>query len=179
MIIDSNNDYLIGVKNNQRTLYDQIQSITADPNKQSSCYTTFEVNKGRTEYRQITVSDCISTIHKGWCGLQQIVRVHRRVSRKGRSSEEMAYFISSRKSNAFWYEQGVRSHWSIENTLHWVKDVTLKEDASKIKMGNAPQNISTLKNIGINIFRNNKYSNIAQAIRLVANDIYTLYNLII
>lgn len=77
------------------------------------------------------------------------------------------------------YEEGVRSHWSIENSLHWVKDVTLKEDASKIRIGNAPQNISTIKNIGINIFRENNYTNMAQAMRLVANDIKALYNLII
>ena len=46
-------------------------------------------------------------------------------------------------------------------------------------MSNAPQNIATLKNIGINIFRENNYNSIAQAMRLVANDIETLYNLII
>lgn len=72
----------------------------------------------------------------------------------------------------------VRSHWEIENSLHWVKDVTLKEDASKIKMGNAPQNMSTIKNIGINLFRKNNYNNIAQAMRLVANDVKTLYDII-
>lgn len=57
--------------------------------------------------------------------------------------EEMAYFISSKKENAFLYREETRSHWAIENTLRWVKDVTLKEDASIIKMENAPQNIST------------------------------------
>ena len=179
MIIDSNNNYLIGVKKNQRTLYYQIQSIISDKNNQSSAYTTLEINKGRTELRHTTVSNRIEAISKEWHGLQQIVGVHRKVTNKGKSSEEMAYFISSRKANAFWYEEGVRSHWSIENSLHWVKDVTLKEDASKIRTGNAPQNISTLKNIGINIFRGNNYPGIAQAMRLVANDIEVLYNLII
>jgi hypothetical protein len=60
-----------------------------------------------------------------------------------------------------------------------MKDVTLREDASKIRTGQAPQNISTLKNMSINIFRKNNYSNMAEAMRLVANDINTLYNLII
>lgn len=179
MIIDSNNDYLIGVKKNQPTLYHQIESIIADKKKQTSSFTTLEKNKGRIELRHTIVSNSIEAISKDWKGLQQIVGVHRIVKDKGKTSEEIAYFISSRNENAFLYEEGVRSHWSIENSLHWVKDVTLKEDASKIRIGNAPQNISTIKNIGINIFRENNYTNMAQAMRLVANDIKALYNLII
>lgn len=125
------------------------------------------------------VSDYIDGISEDWKGLQQIVGVHRIVKEQGKTREETAYFISSKNENAFFYAEGVRSHWAIENTLHWVKDVTLKEDASLIKTGNAPQNISTIKNIGINIFREYNYTNIAQAMRLVANDINTLYELII
>lgn len=179
MIIDSQNDYLIGVKKNQPTLHEQIAQIIADKKNQSSAYTTLEINRGRTELRHTMVSDHISTISKDWKGLQQVIGVHRIVIEKGRKREEMAYYISSRNGNAFLYEEGVRSHWQIENSLHWVKDVTLKEDASKIKMGNAPQNISTIKNIGLNIFRQNNYKRIAEAIRLVANDISTLCSLII
>jgi predicted transposase YbfD/YdcC len=178
-IIDSNNNYLIGVKKNQPTLYHQIETIIGEKNNQTSSYTTLEKNKGRIELRHIMVSNSIEAISKDWKGLQQIVGVQRIIKDKGVISKEMAYFISSRNENAFLYEQGVRSHWAIENSLHWVKDVTLKEDASKIKKGNAPQNISTIKNIGINIFRENNYTNMAEAMRLVANDINTLYNLII
>lgn len=179
MIINSNNDYLIGVKNNQPTLYNHIKSVIADKTKQSSCYTTLESNKARTELRHIMVSNDVEGLNKDWKGLRQVIGVHRVVKNKGKITEERAYFISSRNANAFLYEEGIRSHWAIENSLHWVKDVTLKEDDSKIRMGNAPQNISTLKNISINIFRENNYNNIAQAMRLVANDINTLYNLII
>lgn len=179
VIIDSRNDYLIGVKRNQRVLYDQIKGLIADKNNQSSCHTTLEINKGRTELRHTMVSNRIEGISKDWKGLQQVVGVHRIVNKKGKRREEIAYFISSRDSNALWYEEGVRSHWAIENSLHWVKDVTLKEDASKIRTGNAPQNISTIKNMAINIYRKNKYQNIASAMRLMTNDIYGLLNLII
>ena len=179
IIIESKNDYLIGVKKNQSILYHAIESIIGDRNKQSSWYMTIEKNRGRSELRSIIVSNSIETISKDWVGLQQIISVHRMVKEKGKVSAETAYFISSRNGNAFLYEQGVRSHWEIENSLHWVKDVTLKEDASKIKRGNAPQNLSTLRNIGINIFRKNNYKCIAQAIRLVANDINKLGQLLL
>ena len=176
--MDSNNDYLIGVKKNQPTLFRQIESITVDRNNHSSSYATLEMNKGRMELRHIAVSDRVEAVSRDWKGLQQVVAVHRIVKHKGRIREETAYFISSQNRSAFLYEEGVRSHWEIENSLHWVKDVTLKEDASKIKMGNAPQNMSTIKNIGINLFRKNNYNNIAQAMRLVANDVKTLYDII-
>ncbi len=179
VIIGSNNDYLIGVKKNQPTLYHQIETIITDRNNQSSAYTTLEINRGRTELRHTMVSNCVASISLDWKGLQQVIGVHRLVIENGKTREEKAYFISSRNENAFLYEEGVRSHWQIENSLHWVKDVTLKEDESKIKMGNAPKNISTIKNIGINIFRQNDYPGIAEGIRLVSNDIKTLYSLII
>ena len=70
------------------------------------------------------VSDCISSINKDWKGLQQIVAVHRKTTVKRKHREEIAYFISSSNENAFFYAEGVRSHWQIENSLHWVKDVT-------------------------------------------------------
>ena len=178
VIINSGNDYLIGVKKNQPTLYNQIEATISDKNNQSSTYTTLEQNKGRTELRHIMVSNITDAISEDWKGLQQIIGVHRIVNDKGKTSEEMAYFISSKDKNAFFYTEGVRSHWSIENSLHWVKDVTLKEDDSKIRKGNAPQNISTIKNIGLNIYRKNEYKNIAQAIRLVSNDIITLYKIV-
>ena len=178
-IIASKNDYLIGVKKNQPRLYNQIELTLADLNNQSSSYTTLEKNKGRIELRHTMVSNLIEGINKDWIGLQQIIGVYRRVIWKGKTTEEMAYFISSKNSNAFLYEEGVRSHWAIETSLHGVKDVTLKEDDSKIRKGNAPQNISALKSISLNIFRTNDFTNMAEAMRLVSNDIDTLYNMII
>lgn len=178
VIVNSNNEYLIGVKGNQPKLYKRVTEIFSDRDNWSSSYGTIEVNKGRTESRYIMVSNIIEGISKEWKGLQQIVAVNRRVKDKGKISEETAYFISSKDSNAFFYAEGTRNHWSIENSLHWVKDVTLKEDASKITKGNAPQNMSTIKNIGINLLRKNNFTSIAQGIRLVANDIKKLFKMI-
>lgn len=178
-IINSNNDYVIGVKKNQPTLYEQIENIVTDKNKISSCYVEMEINKGRTELRCTSVSDCVEGISSQWVGLKQVISVHRIVKTKEKMREEFAYFISSKQSNAFLYAEGIRLHWAIENSLHYVKDVTLKEDVSKIRTGNAPQNISTIKNISINILRNNHYTNMAQAMRLVANDIPLIKSMII
>jgi predicted transposase YbfD/YdcC len=95
---------------------------------------------------------------------------------------ETAYYISSldpTKVSAKDFNIWIRSHWSIENSLHYVKDVTFKEDASKIITKNAPQNTSLIINIASNIFRKNGYHNIARAIRLVANDIELILKLLL
>lgn len=150
----------------------------ADKNKWSSWYTEIEINKGRTELRSVSVSDNLEGISNQWIGLNQLISIERIVNTKGHRTKETAYFISSKKSNALNYNEGIRLHWAIENSLHYVKDVTLKEDASKIQTGNAPQNISTIKNISMNILRTNQYSNMAQAMRLVANDIPLIKSMI-
>lgn len=77
------------------------------------------------------------------------------------------------------FNQGIRSHWSIENSLHYVKDKTFGEDGSRIRTGNAPANFSIIRNIVLNIFRKNNYQNIAQAVRLISNDIDRIFQLII
>ena len=163
---------------NQKILCKQIENITDRSEQISSCYTEMEINRGRTELRRISVSDCIETISEGWIGLKQLVSVHRIVKAKGGTREEFAYFISSRVSNAIFYAEGIRLHWGIENSLHYVKDVTFEEDASKIRTGNAPQNLSTIKNMAINILRKNKYDNMAQAMRLVAHNIALLKTMV-
>ena len=178
VIIESGNDYLIGVKKNQLTLYNKIADIINDRNNHSSSFVTMEVNRGRTEWRSTITSNKIESISKEWIGLKQAVNVIRVVYEKGIYRTEQAYFISSSNENAVFHAEGVRGHWAIENGLHWVKDVTLKEDASLIKKGDAPKNISTIKNIALNIFRTNNYTNIAQGIRLVANDIKKIFKMV-
>lgn len=166
------------MKKNQPTLYRQLEQITGRAEKISSAYTAMETNRGRSERRRVVVSDCTEGIDKEWVGLKEVVSVQRFTKEKGKIKEETAYFISSRKANALFYAEGIRLHWQIENSLHWVKDVTFGEDASKIRTGHAPQNLSTIKNIAMNIFRKNDYSNMAQAMRVVANKIELIKNLI-
>lgn len=112
--------------------------------------------------------------------MESFVKVYRHIVFKEQVSEETAYFISSLppKTPASVFGQGIRDHWAIENSLHYVKDVTFKEDASRIRIKNAPQNTSLLKNVVINIFRKNNFTNMAQAIRIVANDIPMLWKLV-
>jgi predicted transposase YbfD/YdcC len=175
-IIESGNQYVIGVKKNQKSLYKYMEEH-AQQRAIGSC-SEMELNKGRFERRVIRVYEIDREMALNWSGAKQFVQVNRTVKEKGRQSRETAYFISSIEVSALLYNVGIRSHWGIENCLHWVKDVTLKEDASKIIMGEAPSIISTIRNGALNIFRKNGMHEIAKAIRLVSNDIGKLRTMI-
>jgi len=177
VIVESKNHYVIGVKKNQLKLYEHIEGLTRQ--KPVGWFSEMELNKGRFERREVKVFNLSEDISEVWNGAKQAVWVERNVKKKGKASVENAYFISSFEGFAELYCYGIRSHWSIENSLHWVKDVTLKEDASKIRSGNAPANISTIRNWALNIFRKNKMEEIAKNIRLVSNDIEKLCQLVI
>lgn len=117
-----------------------------------------------------------------WQNLQTIIQVDRKIEflNNQRIYTETAFFISSLPitTKAAIFNQGVRSHWSIENSLHYIKDTTFHEDASKIRTGNAPENLSLLRNVAINVFRQYGFKNIAQAIRLVSHDIGRMWNML-
>lgn len=173
MIIASGNNYVIGVKKNQKTLYEAIESCSK--NQRIGHYSQLEMNKGRLENRDVTVFDLPKEIKDQWAGAQHGIKVRREVKSNGTYREENAFYLSSiEKGSALLYNYGIRSHWHIENSLHWTKDVTMREDASRIRTGNAPSIISTLKNGAMNIFRKQGMNQIAKATRLVANDIETL-----
>lgn len=179
MIIGTQNNYVIGVKMNQKRLCERIEALTADPESAVSRFTELLKNKGRIERRAVSVCNATDDIIKNWAGASQVIRVHRRVKDKGKLREENAFFISSLTANAQAFCYGIKSHWGIENGLHWVKDVTFKEDASHVKTAQAPENTSVFRNIVINVFRANNYTNLAQAQRLVCNDINRLKQLLI
>ncbi|WP_414586789.1 transposase [Scytonema sp. PCC 10023] len=72
----------------------------------------------------------------------------------------------------------MRTHWGIENRLHWVKDVVFEEDNSTIRKGNAPANLSVMRTIALNVLRRNGYSSITSAQRFISNDIDKLLSLV-
>jgi predicted transposase YbfD/YdcC len=141
---------------------------------------TKERGHGRLEIRVVDVYGCLENVASDWVGISSCVRVYREVATKKNMSTEIAYFISSlpATTKVHTFNEGIRGHWRIENGLHFVKDVTFKEDASRIRTKQAPENMSLIRNIALNIFRSHGYQNMAQAVRLVANDIGLLWSMI-
>lgn len=159
-------------KKNQKKLYKKVEEIT-----QNELYCSIDLseekNRGRFERREVKVYEAENKIDNKWVGVKSCIKVTRTVEYKGKERFEEAYYISSLNSctDAKIFNKGIRNHWGIENRLHYVKDVTFKEDNSKIRVGNAPGIFSVIRNIAINIFSENGYSSIPQGIRLIANNI--------
>lgn len=115
---------------------------------------------------------------RDWCDLATVVSVRRSGTRGGRRFAEHQLYISSRSMHARDVAEVVRGHWQVENALHWVKDVVLREDDCTTRAGNAPENLALLRSLAITLFRKNGYRSITHALRRFAHDIPALFNLL-
>jgi predicted transposase YbfD/YdcC len=122
---------------------------------------------GRVVRRQLEVSTRLAG-HVDWPGLRQVCRLTRTTRRKGREEVEVEYAITSvprSLAGAVELLTWWRDHWHIENRSHYVRDVTLSEDACQIYKGHAPQNIAALRNAVVAFLRLHGSQNIAAALR--------------
>ena len=135
--------------------------------------------RGRDELRITKVYKNLEGISPEWFGIKRIIETTRYVKTKKGQTIEIVYHISSvAKNKADFFANHIRSHWGIENRLHWVKDVQMKEDKSRTKSGNAPENLSIMRNISINLFRLNGKDSIKSAIEWSISNFKELMNLI-
>jgi len=113
-----------------------------------------EYSRGRHETRTAHILEAAEDMKNVWKGLERVIHVERRFVRKGKETQSNHYYISSLASDdAEMFAEGIRGHWSVENRLHYVKDVIQHEDDSGIKKGNGIETLSILKNTAINISR--------------------------
>jgi predicted transposase YbfD/YdcC len=108
-----------------------------------------EKGHGRIEKRTVRTTTVL-TMQQKWAGLKQGIEITRERTVKGEKTVEVVYGITSlseQKANAERLLELTRGHWGIENGLHHVRDVTLKEDASRVRAGNAPQVMAALRNV--------------------------------
>jgi len=153
-------DYVLAVKDNQPTLHAEIQAAfaaqeSASPNPCG--VTTVEVGHGRQERRTVRVLPATRVpSHGAWVGLLSLVMVVAEVTCQatGAVSREVRYFISSlRRPGARRLGQVIRSHWEIENGLHWVLDVVFREDARRLYDRTAAENIGLLNRLAVSLLR--------------------------
>ena len=153
-IVDSNNHYVIQVKGNQPTLFKEIQRAIWEQTP-LDYYEEHEKDHGRHSSWYVRVFDA-TTSHKAeeWKDLRRFIHVHKCTIKKGKESHSDRLYISDLfTTNAQYYHQGIRGHWTIENSLHWVKDVIHKEDSNAIRTENGPINSAVYSSIAINIHR--------------------------
>ena len=163
-IIKKDADYILGLKENQKTLFsdvclffDQLEEMKS----QGYAFdedTTVNGGHGRIETRKSVVTSDIDWLHgkEKWAGLKSIGMIESRRDINGECSHEKRYYISSLNCDAHTFGQAVRNHWGIENSVHWVLDIAFREDESRIRKGNAPENFAAIRHIALNLLRKNK-----------------------
>ena len=116
-----------------------------------------EAGHHRTEHRQVwavPISQLPDLPNRTkWKGLTSVVMVKRKRRLWNKTTEEVCFYITSLAADAVFLAQAIRSHWGIENSLHWVLDVTFREDHSRIRSGHGPENMGLLRRLSLNLLK--------------------------
>lgn len=193
-ILEAQGDYVFPVKENQPQLYKNIQSLFAPEYPkpgfgkiQTDFLTAQKVNKGhgRLEIRTMTTSEMLNT-YAAWPGLAQVYRLERQFQwrRNGhtyRTSSEVEFGVTSltRKQASPLRLLSIRkAHWGIETGLHYRRDVTLKEDATRMTVGNTGKIMASINNLVLALIRQAGFHNAAQARRWFAAHLSTAFALL-
>lgn len=152
-------DYVIQVKANQGQLYREIQAFFHKSRRDEAeaivqgRYAEVDKGHGRLEQREyvcLAATDWIAGLD-AWQDLHSVLEVTRRVSVNGKETEEVSYYISSLREDTARIANNIRQHWQIENGQHWVLDVVYREDDSRIRVGDAPQNMALFRRFAFNL----------------------------
>ncbi len=162
-IVDQEADYLLAVKDNQPTLHAEIKRFFDDaPGDILDTDRDTDKGHGRIEQRRTTVCHNVDWMTGSrrfpgdyrFANLAAVIRIEARVEHKTLCTRETRYYICSRPLTAEQAGHAVRAHWRIENALHWVLDVTFKEDLSRVRKGHGAKNMAVVRHFAINLVRN-------------------------
>ena len=170
-IVDAGGDYLISVKDNQPKLNEAIlaafdEALHDGRWPKGTHVKSEEAAHGRTELRQCWILDAgklasILPEASKWKKLAKLVYVQRECTTGGKTSSGMRLFITSRASlTAAEALASVRSHWQIENKVHWTLDVAFREDESRLRAENATENLAVVRHVALNLLRGVKGSKV-------------------
>jgi predicted transposase YbfD/YdcC len=156
-IIGQGGHYILAVKDNQCELKAEIEKAFVDA-KVADTHTQTDKDHGRIEQRVCnTIRDLrfIDSTQR-WQQCCRVIRIisHRTIS--DTTTTETRYYISSQKQDAAFFQKAIRSHWGIENRLHWVLDMLFDEDHCRKRKDNAAENFSVVRKISLNIIRSYK-----------------------
>ncbi len=158
-IVDQGGDYVLALKGNQGTLHDDVRLFLDDPHSEkTTAPPAVEGDHGRIETRVATVStaiDWLQELHQ-WPGLKAIGKIVRTRETGSKITTETAYYLLSTEMTAERFGDVAKAHWAVENSLHWVLDVTMNEDQTRNRLDNGPNNLAVLRHMALNILNSRK-----------------------
>jgi predicted transposase YbfD/YdcC len=161
-IVAGGGDYVLAVKGNQRLLHAATVQHFAQLHETNfeECdarhLTTQDKAHGRQEQRSYHVVPLPDSMHKfqrDWKQLTSLGQAINITHREGRETREVRYYILSRKLSVQRFAEAIRGHWGIENSLHWVLDVTFREDECRIRKDHGPENFATIRRAAVALIK--------------------------
>lgn len=159
LIVQREGDYVLALKDNQGNLFEDVQQIFAQA--QASGFAgiehdfdqTVDKGHGRIEIRRCWTMGQVEFLMNAekWAKFTSIAMVQSERRINGKIEHETRYYISSLTSDARRLGQAVRSHWQVENSLHWVLDLAFLEDTCRIRKDHAPENLAVVRHIALNL----------------------------
>jgi len=160
-IIKQEADYVLTLKANHGLLYEEVERFFAWARQRQFAdvshaeYHTVDGTHGRGEERHYwLVSDLTwLTAKREWVGLQSVGMVERERTVAGKTTIEVHYYLTSLTGSGQQFGEAVRTHWSVENGLHWVLDVAFQEDQSRLRRDSAAENVAVLRHLALSLLR--------------------------
>lgn len=149
-------DYLLALKKNQKNLYEQVSDWMERHQSSLEKHTETDYVGGRIETRTTWICQDLRWLNalEEWPDCTSIIMTdYERSFKQGKAetSSKRRFYISSAHYDAEQFNQAIRSHWSIENQLHWYLDVVFMEDRQRVRQGNGPENMATLRKLGLQL----------------------------
>jgi predicted transposase YbfD/YdcC len=186
-IVDQQADYLFALKANHPLLHQEIVEWFAWAQERQfrdvahSFHETVNKGHGRVEIRRCwAISDPLAfealAYYDGWANLGSIAMIQRQRQLTDRLQSETVYYLSSLPADAARLLEVSRSHWAVENAFHWTLDVIFAEDASRVRLDDAPENFAVLRHIALNLLKRHpaKLSLNRKRFRAALNDSFLL-----
>ena len=160
-ILDKKADYVLALKGNQGTLREDVELFAAEQKANGfkdakiSRHQTVDGDHGRIETRTYTAIHDVAWLQErhGWPGLQGVIMVESTREIADKIERETRFYITSLVWLASQLGPVIRSHWAIENSLHWVMDMIFRDDECRIRTDHAPANFTTIKHMAQNLIR--------------------------
>ena len=154
-------EYVLALKDNHPTLHEEVHLLFEDIKAErldditSEHHTTSDADHGRLETRHYWITsdiECLG-VKSSWANITSVGMVESQRDVGGTVSIEQRYFLTSLPCDAVRFAHAVRQHWGVENALHWVLDVSFREDDCRIRQGHGAQNMAVLRHMALNLLR--------------------------
>ena len=177
-LVEGGNHYVVAVKGNQGTLKKHFEACEASATPELKT-TTLDCSHSRWVERYLRVYDVPDAVSQSWPHARSMIVLERYGIRENQTFSNTSYYLSDRLLSAASAAHIIRQHRDIENGLHWVRDVVLDEDHSRITTAIPALNWAVLRSIVLNLFRAAGRHSLTTAMRMMAHDIPALISILI